>query len=672
MGKVKQRALFFLLIITIVSSAQSTVFVNQVGYLPDHLKMAYTDHAAESFSLIDLTNNRAVFSGEVVLLKENDPSSGLDVYLLDFSGFQSTGRFKIRLNDGEESVPFEISDSVFSRVADRALKGLYYQRCGMTLEEAFAGVFNHGTCHSADAIGHSTCEHSGYLNVRGGWHDAGDYGKYVAPAAHALSYLLMLAEYFPSFRVSDRLNIPESGNGIPDLLDEARYELQWLLTMQDANSGGVFFKVTTKDFVGYIMPNKSFDARYLYQISSTATADFAAIMARAYRVYKDYDSTFASQCLSAAQHAWSFLEAHPVIVPDGGFQNPADTKTGEYGDADDGDERLWAAAELFEATAATEFNDYFLNHYQDEEIIQGPAGWQYVKPLALITYLKSAQPTADENARNIIKNALDDYCRNQVAIANDDGFHVALEDWEYYWGSNSVALNKALILIFMFEETGKNEYFDTALHQLNYILGCNAHNMTFVTGLGTNVPRHIHHRPSIADGVQEPVPGLMAGGPNKYLNDLVLQLHFNANTPPALCYVDNQESYASNEVAVYWNAPLIFVGAYFNQGRGPVSLDSRPGSRDLSLFLAQNFPNPFNNQTTIVFKLKERSPVTLEVFDMRGEKVRTLLSDVRGPGYYRIIWDGKNGAGQVVSTGLYLYRLKTDRRVIVKKIVFIR
>ncbi len=670
-GKMKIWAGLLLWFSLLPGTSRATVFVNQQGYLPQHLKVAYTDHAADHFELVDLASGNVVFQGTVSLRKTDDPSTGLDVYLADFSAFTTCGQFKIRLDDGQESVPFTISDSVFSQVAQKTLKGLYFQRCGMALSEAYAAPYTHGSCHSADAVFHSTCQASGYKYTRGGWHDAGDYGKYVVPAANALSYMLMLAEYFPQYLSTDRLNIPESGNGIPDLLDEARYELNWLLTMQDSASGGVYFKVTTKDFVGYVMPDDSYEARYIYQIASTATGDFAAIMARAARVYQSYDSAFADRCLSAARNAWHFLQENPDIVPEGGFHNPDDTETGEYGDEDDSDERLWAAAELFETTGEASFNTYFLNHYQDGGIIAEQASWQYVKPLAQITYLRSAQTAASTPAQNNIRSALQQYADDQVGLSDNDGFHVCMEDWEYYWGSNSVDLNKALILIFMYEETHDARYFNVALHQLNYILGCNAHDMTFVTDVGTRKPMHIHHAPSIADGIDDPVPGLMAGGPNRYLDDPVLKAHFNANTPPALCYIDDQESYASNEIAIYWNTPLMFVSAYFNQGLGGTSLVHRlPVTRSFALL--RNYPNPFNAHTVIVFSLDTTRKVRLTIYDAQGRKVRTLFRGLATAGQNSVIWRATDDAGRAVSSGVYYYRLETGTKQLTRKMVLLR
>ncbi len=655
------------------SLLKATIYVNQLGYLPEEEKGAYTTTNVDSFFLVEQSSGKIVFAEPLRLRKTDDPATGLTLYEADFSTFTTPGRFTIQLSNGEESVPFCIADSVFQSVALKSLKGLYFQRCGTTLQAEFAEDWSHGTCHSTDALFHASCDTFGYLKTSGGWHDAGDYGKYVVPAANALAYLLFWAEYFPQGFTTDSLNIPESGNSIPDVLDEARWELEWLLTMQDSALGGVYFKVTTKNFVGWVMPDDSYETRYIYQISSTATADFAAIMARAYRLFNQYDSAFANQCLQAARNAWRFLEENPDIVPEGGFQNPDDTETGAYEDSDDSDERLWAAAELFETTGEEKYNSYFLDHYQQGGIINGQTSWQNVKPLAQITYLNSSQVNASSTAKENILNALVDYAEETVSISQNDGFRVALQEWEYYWGSNSVVLSKATMLIFTYKATANLQYRQTALHQLNYILGCNAHNMTFVTALGTNSPLHIHHAPSVADGVEPPVPGLMAGGPNRYLDDPALQQAFNSQTPPALCYLDDQDSYASNEIAIYWNAPLFFVSAYFNQQGQSNSLINEVPLLPRTTELYQNFPNPFNPRTVIQFYLPKAAKVSLEIFTVQGTKVCTLIQERDLPaGRHQVIWEGQDALGKPVASGVYFYRLATVKTQITKKLIFLR
>lgn len=665
-------------------SAQCTIYVNQCGYLPQMEKIAYTDEGADSFFVSEATSGRLYFAGKWQWRKSDDPSTGLTLYEADFSTLQIPGRYYIRNKSGSHSVNFTIADSVFHPLVRKSLKGLYFQRCGLELDKLYAAPWNHGSCHTADAIFHSSCDRSGYMETGGGWHDAGDYGKYIVPANIAVGTLLLFSEKFPDYLSSDNMNIPESNNGIPDLLDETRYELNWMLRMQDSLDGGVYFKVTTKDFVGWVMPDKSFDPRYIYEKSSTATAGFAAVTARAARVYEAYDPNFAQKCRSAAQKAWDFLEQHPSIVPPGGFHNPDDTETGEYGDEDDSDERLWAAAELFETSGEKVYDRYFQDHYQDGPLFEEQMSWGYVKPLAQITYLTGEQSAANPSVKSTIRSALYDYGQEQTNLMQKDGFRVAMEGWEYYWGSNSVVLNKAILLLFAYEESGDAVYRKTALHQLDYILGVNGHNMTFVTSVGSNSPHHIHHAPSASDGVDEPVPGLMAGGPDKYLDDPELQAAFNSQTPPAMCYLDVLGSYASNEITVYWNASLIFVSAYFNKGNGSTSIIGKTGFIVNNIRLYQNYPNPFgegnsaanhsvsaNPSTVIRYEVGiSRKPtvhVRLTIYNVLGQKVKELVNGYQSAGMYRVRFNGNN-----LASGVYFYRLVTDDLFLTRKMLLMR
>ena len=311
------------------------------------------------------------------------------------------------------------------------------------------------------------------------------------------------------------------------------------------------------------MPQSDTERRYTYEISTTATGNYTAVMAKAARLFLSFDSTFSQDCLAAAEDAWAYLESHPQIVPAGGFQNPEGTNTGQYGDTQDFDERLWAAIELYMTTGEAEYHDYYRTYYDEQGMFTGAMSWRSVTSLAHITYLTGARNDIDASIQSQLRSSLEGYCQQLVEERNNNGFHVLLKPGQYNWGCHSAALNRAILLIIGYHEIGNEEYYDVALDQLHYILGANAHGISFVTGVGSISVMHPHHRPSGSDGIEDPVPGLLAGGPNEYLQDPILASRFDSSTPPALCYVDEEESYASNEIAINWNAPLVFVAGYF-------------------------------------------------------------------------------------------------------------
>lgn len=648
------------------------VAVDQAGYMTSGRKLAILTAFADSFQLVHAGSQASAYKGSVGLASLGDPATGLELYNADFSSFSVPGEYYVRTSAGDSSVGFLITDSVYLPVYRSSLRGFFFQRCGTQLSLSVAGPWWHSVCHTtSDGLFHSEAESTGYVPVAGGWHDAGDYGKYIVNAGVTLGTLLMAYEVFPSQFSSDDLLIPESGNGVPDILDESRYELNWFFTMQ-ASGGGVFFKVTKPQFESFVMPNVDYGQRYIYRLSSTATGDFAAVMARASRVYRVCDSTFASRCLVAAVKAWDYLRAHPSIVPSGGFKNPAGTATGEYGDTDDSDERLWAAAELYLANGDSVAHAYFLNNYASKGIITGAMSWANVRTLAQCAYLRGSRADMNAAVQENIRQSLLGLCRSILALRDDSGFRNALGAGQYYWGSNSQVMNNAVLLILGRAEGGSAEWEDAALEQLHYVLGVNAHGQSFVTGIGARTVMHPHHRPSGSDGVTAPVPGLLAGGPNHSINDdPVLAARFTSSTPPALCYADDQGSYASNEICINWNAPLVFVAGYFARSGSTSSVLPRTPPTPSEIHLGQNYPNPFNGSTVITFTLPREMDIELRIMDLLGRRVSVMELGTLSSGTHSASWSPDSAR---VSSGSYYYEIVSGGRPVsgVRALVLLR
>lgn len=647
------------------------VFIDQEGYRPNTTKYVFVSAAADSFFVKDAFTNGMVFGNALVLFKANDPATGMTIYRGDFSAFQTPGNYYIEVNGVGVSETFAVQDTVYDEVYRKSLKGFYFQRCGVDLVGPYATPYFRNAGHLADGFYHASTGLSGFHLATKGWYDAGDYGKYTVNAGISVGTLLMAHEEFPGRFAKDDLNIPESGNGIPDILDEARFELEWLLKMQD-NTGGVYHKLTKENFAGYIMPANDTGTRYIYEISSTATGDFAAMMARAYRVYLPVDAAFAQTCLAAAEAAWNYLESHPTIVPPGGFQNPPGTFTGQYGDGDDRDERLWATAELFLSTGNSQYNDYFINNYNQLGLITGEPGWQNVKDMAYLTYLRGSQGGINSTVQGILRISLINRCESLLNQRNNTGFHVAMSPGDYYWGSNAVVLNRAILLIFGYEETQNAQYLAAAEDQLHYILGVNAHKLSFVTATGSSAPMNPHHRPSIADGIVDPVPGLLAGGPNHNLDDPILQANFTSSTPAALCYIDHQDSYASNEIAINWNAPLVFVSGYCAAAGASMGINLPGSNLPDNIILFQNYPNPFNGSTIIRYRLKQAETVTMKIFDQLGEKLFEKSLGRIPAGEYQFTWNGISASGNKLPSGIYYYLVELDESSVAKKMVYLK
>ena len=546
--------------------AQQNVYINQVGYQTDQVKKVLTNYQAEKFEVIDVNSGTVAYQGVFELRTTDDECSGMTIYEGDFSEFKASGEYLIRvqspLNSGITSYVFPINNNVYTDVLNKANKALFLQRCGMPIEEEYAGLYARKTCHTDDCYYHPNCELEGQKNMIGGWHDAGDYGKYTAPGSVTIGLLYTSYELNKAQWQSDKWNIPESGNGIPDILDEIRYELEWLFKMQRAD-GAVHEKVHTKDYVQFIMPSEGDVPQFIYEVSSTATADFAAIMAQSARIYQGVDDAFAQRCKVAAIKSYSYLEKHPEVFPEGGFKNPADTKAGGYSDAYDKDERIWAAAELYLTTGKkkylkdfNEFNKIFKSQFSE-------AGW--INPSALGFYsLLLADDMHLNRIQAALREGLKTYCDHHLEIAKKDGFGIGMQANDYTWGSNGTVLFKAINFIMADYVMNDKESGALASRHLDYILGQNPNDICYVTGVGSRRILHLHHAPSVADLVSEPIPGIMTGGSNKYRNDAALKAIFTEDTPPARVFIDNLESYSSNENTIYTNAALQLVATYLN------------------------------------------------------------------------------------------------------------
>ena len=350
----------------------------------------------------------------------------------------------------------------------------------------------------------------------------------------------------------DALGIPESGNNIPDVLDEVKYELDWLFKMQNSE-GGVYHKVTCANFPNFVMPEEETEELIVTPVSTTATADFAAVMAMASYVYAEIDMPYSQKCLDAAMKAAKYLDKHQGIE---GAKNPDGIVTGEYPDTNDADERLWAYAELFKATGDTVYDDEFSSLMSGgSATCNTDLGWQGVGAYAGYAYL-----SADKNKGkfyDVVHASFMAGIAEIEATASTDSYNCSLK--EYPWGSNMTVANNGMLLLLFDKVENSNKGDAVAREQLNYLLGTNGTGYCFLTGYGTLSPQNPHHRPSQAK--KTAVPGMLAGGPNQNLEDPYAQ-NVLTGTAPALCYADSDQAFSLNEVTIYWNSPLVFLFAY--------------------------------------------------------------------------------------------------------------
>jgi endoglucanase len=507
--------------------------VDQVGYLSTAPKVAFVvaKNPATDFTVHRAADGSVAFRGKPTAPVE-DADSGDRVQAADFTGLTKTGNYYLVVPGVGRSWSFAIGPEVYSRAFYLAMRSYYGQRCGIAVDlgPEFPG-YTYEACHLIAAY-HASSGKTGPQKSAGGWHDAGDYGRYVVNSGITTGTLLWTWELFGERIKNTKLNLPESGNGTPDILNEIRWNLDWMLSMQDED-GGVWHKQTSERFCGFIMPEKDTMTSYVIGTgkepykSSCATADFAAVMAIAARAYKPFDAAYSQKCLRAAREAWVWLGKYPDVL----FRNPSGVSTGEYGDRNCGDERLWASAELWRTSKEEAYESYFLAHY--------------------VEYLKTIRAVAAIRQESISTG--DQF----VERSGRNGYRISMTSNDYVWGSNGVAANYGMQLLVANALRHDPRYVQAALENLHYLLGRNTFSLSWVTQLGANPYRHPHHRPSGADGKLEPWPGLLSGGPNRGRQDPATKKL--PDLPPAKMYLDEEASYATNEVAINWNAPLVFL-----------------------------------------------------------------------------------------------------------------
>ncbi|QJR81321.1 cellulase [Alteromonas pelagimontana] len=527
---------------TLTNQAVQEIKVNQLGYAPDRSKVAIIPGSAADFSVINTATLKPVFSGKSTgakYWKLADETASM----ADFSQVHQPGEYRIRSASGQFSPPFYIGSSLLEDAHDAAIKAYYFNRASTALDPAFASVWQRKAGHPDTNViplnAEARISQKAFSSSKG-WYDAGDYNKYVVNSGISTYTLMRTYLDFPRFYQQRQLNIPESTNGVPDILDEVKWNLDWLLTMQDTD-GGVNHKLTTKYFAGAVMPAEATAQRVVTGKSTAATLNFAAVMAVASRL--PYENP--QQYQQAAKLAWQWAQQNPQRI----YHNESDIHTGEYGDDDVSDEFAWAAAELYLTTGQAQYLQAFLD-YQGDPVTPG---WSNVALLGTISLLKDSE-NLDANKRNQLQTHLLSLANKLIDEADNSAYGVAMAAKDFVWGSNGVAMNNAMVLWQAWQLTQEDKFRQAAIRLNDYVLGLNPTGYSYVTGFGSRQPMNIHHRQSRADDQLNPVPGFLVGGPHAGQQD-------GCNYPsavPARSYIDDWCSYATNEVTINWNAPLVY------------------------------------------------------------------------------------------------------------------
>lgn len=565
-----------------------SVAVNQHGYLPGSVKIGVARSAAGDpleWRVID-ANGEPVASGKTEV-GGGDRESGDALHRADFSALTAAGEGYRLVVDGSESYPFSIDSRIYRSLELSALNFFYQMRSGTPIEVPWAGhwQWTHGPGHMSDAQVECAGGCGYTLDVLGGWYDAGDHGKYVVNggiSAWTLLNLFERAKYLGRVENLEdgSLAIPENGNGVPDVLDEARWEVEFLLKMQvppgHDNSGLAHHKIHDSVWttLGRVPPEVA-TSRFLHPPSTAATLNLAAVAAQAARIWRDIDGEFSERCRLAAIRAWNAAQKFPALYAPG----YASMGGGPYDDTDVSDERYWAAAELFitlrsgdllELLRASPHHGVFPTRTGHERVRHHTSlTWQATAALGAISLavVPDALPDVEEisRLRAAIGQAADEY----LGLIAEQGYRVPIragENGHYPWGSNSLVANNALVMALAHDFSHDGKYVTGVVQAADYLLGRNPLSFSYVSGFGENALSNPHHRfwaHQKKSAYPHPPPGALAGGPNSRLQDPTARRI--GSCPPQRCYIDHVDAWSVNEVAINWNAPLAWIAAFLDE-----------------------------------------------------------------------------------------------------------
>ncbi|MGU3390782.1 glycoside hydrolase family 9 protein [Sphingomonas sp. M1A8_2b] len=578
--------------------------IDQAGFETYGPKTAVLPSASSTpvvWTLTDATG-KIVASGKTIPVGP-DAASGERVHRIDFGSLHAPGT-GYRLHFGTSvSHPFAITARPFAPVATAAMAFFYQQRSGVPILPAFverpdlARAAGHApdiaTCFAGTdpkGVKWPGCAYK--LDATGGWYDAGDQGKYVVNGGVSTWTLLDLHERLAAFGdarafADGRLALPERANGVDDLLDEARVEVAFLLAMQipdgtklavapDAGVAGkpitrfetidagglVHTKIADEHWTGLpTAPADDHERRFLYPPSTAATLNMVGVAAQCARIWRTIDPVFAAKCLTAARRGWAAALRHPALLTSSDF-----TGSGGYGDPDVSDEFSFAAAQLY----ATTGEKPFLDRLRTDHIFTDPGdgiSWGSLKLAGALTLatVPSALPTAD---RTPLRSRIIALADGFVAEGKQSGYGIPFGGTIYPWGSNSAILNRAIVLGVAWQIDRKPAYRDAVVASLDYVLGRNPLDRSYVTGIGTRPMQHPHHRFwAAAADKRYPAPptGVLSGGPNSAAANEAGPMHGCA---PQTCWIDDYRAFTVNEVAINWNAPLVWTAAFLDATRG--------------------------------------------------------------------------------------------------------
>ncbi len=521
-----------LLVSTTAQAADDDLRINSIGYVSTAAKRATVLGAASGdFVIRWTTDDSEAFAGTLT-------GVGADG-VADFSALETPGSYYLEVAGVGRSPDFPVGPDAYVEPFRTAMLGLYAWRSGVDVSLTYEGqTYAHQAGHTDDARLDFVGQPGVVKDATGGWYDAGDYGKYIVNSALTMGALLEAWEDFQPALARLSLQIPENDNTQPDYLDELRFQLDWMLKMQ-FDDGSVSHKLTPVDFAGFVLPADDPSVRYLSPAGTAATAGFTATLAKAARAFEPYDPDYAATLLAAAERSYQYLTEHP----DNQRADLSDFGNAQY-QTDDPDDRIWAAAEIWETTGSTPaLADFEARIAAFGFDVYADWDWGDQANFGVFTYLESTRPNRDATVVTTLEDALRSTADELVANASSR-YGRAIQS--VYWGSNGTVARNCITLHVAARRFAEPAYLDTCADQIAHLFGRNEYRRSQVTGLGLEPPRFPHDRRSSADGIAAPYPGYLVGGASSEGN-----------------WEDVEESYSTNEIAINWQGALVYALAGF-------------------------------------------------------------------------------------------------------------
>jgi len=448
---------------------------DHLGYRPADSKIvifsANPGSSVEVRDTADVVRFRVPADGGSIISKGFDGPSADTVWWVDFSNFSTPGTYRLYSPSlAAQSYDFEIAADVYNGALTAALRTFYFQRCNTPKPAAYAGSWaDAASCHGTDTATTAAAGHTsvGTLNLTGGWHDAGDYNKYVWTAAStAVRYLLLAYERNPSLFPDGTSSIPESGNGTSDLLDEVKWELDWMAKMQLA-SGAVLSQTHVDGFASDSPPSVDTNRRYYQNPNMESAAVLVGSFAHAARVFEAAGmASYAATLKTKALTSWNWLLTQ------------SDTAADTMREA-----KVWAAAELYRTSGTASAKTYVDGFYASSW-----AGRFYnvarYDTYAALTYVTTpgANATVVANMRTSIGDQVN------YLFSNDDFYRNGMPSWSYHWGSNTPRAAQGMFLLAAADlaATGARTATDCRRHALDilhFFHGQNALNMMYLSNM---------------------------------------------------------------------------------------------------------------------------------------------------------------------------------------------